>query len=735
MTEQEHNDDTSATDEDTVCPNTARNDSLRSSRRHLLETLTGGGSILLAGCEMIDSGDSRTSPASPDAQSTATISTGTNDLSQVQGQTFRATTEHDPAKTTFYRDDPTLQDTAYAVVAKEPASPDLRRFLRPPGMWINYPNSLQPDGDLQYTWIDKPIEVTPTEITLTIQDDATWSDGHPISGRDLALSPLEWTLRKRLVPAYAPTSQTPNELSRAGDFVLASFDDFQIGEKSVTYRSSDGYFGNFWKQILVYWTASILFPLSPTHIAPFDTYADDVIETARRAQAGEIYPWYRPSKGLTGDPNRKSLIEEHLTQPKYVRKFSKPSNVLSTGVWELVEFDGKDFVFEPNPHHPSAESINFETLRLGYSPSIKRERVALNANRLDYASPGITPQTVIDGLPDNIKYLRVPGGGGNVLKMNFDHPAMGIREVRLAIMYALDKKAIAKNIHQSATVPITTPGGDTWDATDYVSQKWIEQNLTTYTQDREQAASLMVEAGYAKDRGQWINEDGESLTLTLPTTSSQPKWEQTVASQLKEFGINTQIRTLPESVLEDRLDNGEFAIWANEPHGLRSRVANKLLIFLVAAKQSEQFGIFPEAQYGTGQFNEDGTPIPQTEDRYRVFTIQAPPVGQPDGPLKEYHPAALGLFVHTNPPKEELRRRGKIGMWLANWFLPTIPINKRYIQHFIDDAHWLWPTGTTSWRSFINGDDRFRRSQALLGTMELQANPANPEEGSYVGEE
>lgn len=688
------------------------------SRRHLLQSMMMGGSIALAGCSLFQS------QSANDADGEFSTS-----------QTFRAPTENDPAKTTFYRNGPTLQDTAYAVVAKEPASPDLRRFLRPPGMWINYPDSLQPDGDLQYTWIDKPIEVTPNEITLTIREDAKWSDGHPITGKDLALLPIEWTLRKWFVPAYAPDSQTPSELDRAGEFVLASFDDFQIGDKSVTYRSSDGYFENFWKQIIVYWTGSILFPLSPTHITPFEAYADEVTETARRAQAGEIYPWYRPRKGFTGDPNRKSLIEEHLTQAKYVRKFSKPSNVFSTGAWDLVEFDGKDFVFEPNPHHPAAETINFETVRLGYAPSVTRERASLKANRLDYASPGITPQTVIDGLPDNIKYLRVPGRGGNTLKLNFDHPAMGTREVRLALMYALDKTAIAKNIHQSATVPVTTPGGDTWDATDYVSRNWIDENLTTYTQDREQAASLMAEAGYTKDSGQWINRAGEALTLTLPTTSSQPKWEQTVASQLDKFGINTQIQTLPESVLEERLEKGEFPIWANEPHGLRSSVANKLLIFLVAAKQPEQFGIFPEEQYKTGEFSNNGTPIPQTEKRYRVFTIKAPPVGQPDGPLQEYNPAALGLFVHTNPPKEELRRRGIIGMWLANWFLPTIPINKQYTQHFIDDAHWLWPTDTTSWRSFINGDDRFRRPKALLGNMTLRANPDNPENGTAVGEE
>lgn len=302
--------------------------------------------------------------------------------------------------------------------------------------------------------------------------------------------------------------------------------------------------------------------------------------------------------------------------------------------------------------------------------------------------------------------------------MNFNHPALGSRKVRLAIMYALDQATIAKNIHPSVAVPITTPGGDMWRATLYASQDWIDQTLNSYQQDLKRASNLMDEAGYIKDTGQRVDTDGEPLTLTLPTPTSPPTWEPAVASQLSEFGINTTVKTLDENVFNNRRDQGKFAIW--------SANTSFLDIWRNAATKPEKYGIYPEEQFETGEFSAEGSPIPRTEERWRVFTIQAPPVGQPNGKLKEYHPAALALLNETNPPPQEYRRRGKVGMWLANWYLPTIPINKRYVQHFIDGANWQWPTETIMWKNFTEGTSP--SPKALLGDLEIRANSDNPEE-------
>lgn len=630
----------------------------------------------------------------------------------------------DPAKTSFYMGTNKLLNTAYAPVVKEPASWRLRRFLKESGVWVSGSLAPSPETQIQYNWIEEPIEISPTKVTFRIRDDARWSDGHPVTGKDLAYIPLQRSLKRwALLPLYAPKSEGEPQ------GVLYAFDDFYVRDKSVTYRSSPGYFADFWDISIAFNLGTLFFPVFfATHVEPFDSFADGIIEMARKAQAGEIHPWY-----IKSDRNRNSgvgsLVKEHLTETKYVHKFAKPENVLATGPWDLAEMRGTEFIFEPNPHHRHADEINFDSFTFEYMESADLQRAALDSGRLDYGSPGVTPNSVVDAFPDHIEEVLIPGGG-NDLRLNFDHPALGTREVREAIMYALDHEAIAKNIHESIAEPVNTPGGDSWKASEYVSQNWIDENLTTYSQNLELAAQRMTAAGYSKAGDQWFGANGEPFTLTLPTASSTPRWEPTVSSQLSEFGIDTTVHTLNGNAFETRRERGEFDIWPSAGD-LTGNTGGILNLWFSGATEGP-FMIYPDEQYETGEFTDNGIPQPRTKDRYSVFTINAPPVGKPDGKLEGYPTGVWGLSHWTDPTRAEYRRRVKVSMWLANWFLPTIPLNKQHSQRFIDAANWDWPTDSASWKSFVSGD--LRPMEEILRHWGLRANPTDREEGTSVAD-
>lgn len=110
-------------------------------------------------------------------------------------------------------------------------------------------------------------------------------------------------------------------------------------------------------------------------------------------------------------PNLGSIVRKRLAKGgTYVAKCSKPENVVATGAWDLVEMKGSQaFVFEPNPHHRNTDASNVERMILECTPSAERERAALKADRLDYAAPGPTPQSVVDSLPTNITQVLIPG--------------------------------------------------------------------------------------------------------------------------------------------------------------------------------------------------------------------------------------------------------------------------------------------------------------------------------------
>lgn len=675
----------------------------------------GGYTLLLAGC-----GQNEPNIASQQTDTAAKQETARPNLIN---QSFRFPVEQNPARISFHGTGIARLESTFAISPKKQASGRLRWMIREPGVWFD---KRFVGSTAHYTWLED-ITIAPTQVTFSIREDATWSDGQPITGKDIAVNTVAGYLRHTIPPYFA--AEEKEEPTHIRDAI----DGFEITDKSVTYQSSPGYFDKWWD-----WTIITALGVGrrlgsnavPTHIEPYGDYADAVFTTARRAQQGAINPWEGWEDPYTRPeaPHKESLDDKYLAKGgKFVEKFSNPENVVSTSVWDLVEINGPEAVLEPNPHHRNAQGVNFKRVILEHTASDKRVRAALNAGRLDYAAPGPTPQAVVDSLPDPITQLQIPGGpgSGNELKLNFNHPAMGEQKVRQAIMYALDQSTIANNIHQTAALPVITPGGDSWNATDYASAEWIDKNLITYTQDPDLASSLMIEAGYSRDGDEWLNPDGKPFTLTLPTPNKTPRWEPTVASQLSKFGIQTSVQTLDGSAFSKRVRNGEFPMWAGSG-AATSTAVNALDYWRYVPVYPKRYGIYPKEQFETGTFSVNGAPVPRTEERYSVFTIEAPPIGRPNGPFQKYHPSTLALFFFTSPPKPEFHRRVKTGMWLANWFLPTIPINKTTEQHFIDDVHWSWPKETPEWRTYKSSGPV--SIEGIFANGEVYANPDNPEQ-------
>lgn len=164
------------------------------SRRRLLKTITGGGSVLVAGC----------------GQGNSPSQTGTQEENE-SDQPFRAPIEDDPSKTTFLSRHAMRPESLYGW---QRASISLQRFLWETGVW---PDGLWVgNGNIHYTWIEEPIEITPTEVTISIRDDARWSDGHQITGKDIATIPISQSIRRFFPPYYAQDDKgKPTEIYTA----------------------------------------------------------------------------------------------------------------------------------------------------------------------------------------------------------------------------------------------------------------------------------------------------------------------------------------------------------------------------------------------------------------------------------------------------------------------------------------------------------------------------------------
>lgn len=190
MTDNSQTHDRTEIDDCIASTDAGRGGSYRPSRRRLLESLTVGGSVLLTGCGQMNA---------PDSNPTETGTSATT--GQAVDQTFRAPIRGNiPKKTSFFFGGMTMhgggpiQNQAYAPLVKEPASWTMRRFLRESGAWVSGGLAPSPETQINYNWIEEPMTITPKEVTLKIRDDAKWSDGHPVKGKDLAYLPLRRSL-------------------------------------------------------------------------------------------------------------------------------------------------------------------------------------------------------------------------------------------------------------------------------------------------------------------------------------------------------------------------------------------------------------------------------------------------------------------------------------------------------------------------------------------------------------
>lgn len=208
------------------------------SRRGFLQTLAVGGSLVAAGCGQTQTG-TPTGTATEGGGSTGTASpTSTDELPHVSGQTFRAAINQDPSKVTFIN---RFSYEPSSYYGRNRVGYPLQRVTWPPGAW---PNKRVPSKSMQiyYNWFEEPIKITPTEVKISIRDDAKWSDGHQITSKDIATLPLQFHIQKGQPPYYV--SDGADEPSR----VLLAPDEFELTEKSVTYRCSGGHFDQFWER-------------------------------------------------------------------------------------------------------------------------------------------------------------------------------------------------------------------------------------------------------------------------------------------------------------------------------------------------------------------------------------------------------------------------------------------------------------------------------------------------------
>ncbi|HTI87629.1 MAG TPA: peptide ABC transporter substrate-binding protein [Alphaproteobacteria bacterium] len=329
-------------------------------------------------------------------------------------------------------------------------------------------------------------------VTYTIQPEARWGDRVPVTTKDVLFT---WEVGKH------PQSAIANgELYRR----ILSID--VIDDKTFTLHID---------RVTFDYNAINDFEILPEHLerARFNDPARYRTQTLYDADSTNPGLWFGPSKVVDKEPGAQIVFERNPTWWGTPGPFRRV-------VFRVIE---NTAALEANLLSGSIDMIAGEGMGLGIDQAIAFEQ--RHGHQYDF--------------------IYKPGLVYEHLDLNIDNPLVADVRVRRALLLALDRDVINRQLY----------GGQQPPAPTFVSPlDWVyDPSIPATKQDLAGAGRLLDEAGWRMGPdGIRVNDKGARLALDLMTTAgnrSRELVEQVLQAQWKAAGIETRIRNQPARVL------------------------------------------------------------------------------------------------------------------------------------------------------------------------------------------
>ncbi|MBE0531097.1 MAG: peptide ABC transporter substrate-binding protein [Rhodospirillales bacterium] len=154
--------------------------------------------------------------------------------------------------------------------------------------------------------------------------------------------------------------------------------------------------------------------------------------------------------------------------------------------------------------------------------------------------------------------------------LNLDNPILADKRVRHALIHALDREAISKQLF-AGRQPVAHTSVNPLDEV-------YADDVPRYPYDPKRAVQLLAEAGWDRTRnGIRSNAKGEPLTLEIITTAGNRTRElvqQVLQSQWRQVGIDVRIRNQParvmfgQSVTQRQFPGMAMYAWMSSPENV-----------------------------------------------------------------------------------------------------------------------------------------------------------------------
>ncbi|GAB3737559.1 ABC transporter family substrate-binding protein [Nocardiopsis nanhaiensis] len=371
------------------------------------------------------------------------------------------------------------------------------------GTWLPDAETYEYDMDVlaeEPELINDDPDEGPFEWTITLADDAVWSDGEDMTGEDLRTT---WKLATN--PEEGHCTGCDSRLSTDYDKV----EDIEVDGKTATIQLKEGLGNPEWEKLFD--AHNVAGGFLPAHLAEEQGWDVDDPD-----DLGEYYDWL------------------HAERPEW-----------SGGPYQIVEGDLENEVIkEPNPNWFGETEPALDRITMPYNTD---EGTFVNAfvnAEIDGANPADYNEDVVVQLDDleNAVMEIDEGASWEHLSFNFENEALQDVELRSAIFTAIDRDDIAARNYEEGYPEYELKNNHTFrNDSEYFVDHYADE--TQGTGDLDEAQEILEDAGYELD-GDTLTLDGDEVgPFSLRSTDSDVRNTsvQVIQSQLEELGITTNI--------------------------------------------------------------------------------------------------------------------------------------------------------------------------------------------------
>lgn len=242
-----------------------------------------------------------------------------------------------------------------------------------------------------------------------------------------------------------------------------------------------------------------------------------------------------------------AILPFAIVSPTAVKKWGADfgSHPVGTGPFKFVSWNRDDkIILEANPDYwngkPKLDRIIFRSIPDNSVRLLELQNGAIDG--LDDPNPDDLGRIKAD---PKLQLIEQPGLNVAYIAMNFDKKPFDLREVRLAVNHAINKKAIVDQLYQGMGAVAKNPIPPTiWG---------YDDTIQDYKYDPSLAKQLLAKAGFSKGfmTRLW------AMPVPRPYAPTPLKIAEAIKADLEKVGISAKIVQYDWGTYLDKVRNGE----------------------------------------------------------------------------------------------------------------------------------------------------------------------------------